>query len=280
MRAFAARLRLSAWLGWQIESNWADALTFVVYSVLRPVGTALILAAMYRAVAGRAGASGTFAGFYVANAFHEYVVRVLIGFGWVVVEDREEYETLRYVVASPVGFRTYLAGRSAVKFALATLSATIVLVLGWTVLGVRWDPAAMRVVPLLATFVLGLAATLFAGYTVAGAALVLPRNAVSVNEGVGVALYLLCGVIFPIDLLPHGLRELSLALPFTYWYEAIRRFLLGHGASRLLGAWSDGQLLAALAASTVVMALLSLAVFHRLERRARRLGRLDHSTLF
>jgi ABC-2 type transport system permease protein len=132
----------------------------------------------------------------------------------------------------------------------------------------------------LAAFAIGLVATLFVGFVVAGWALVLPRAAINLNEGIGVGLYLLCGVIFPIELLPHGLRELSLAVPFTYWYEALRRSLLGRSASALFASWSDAQLLGALATSTVVLAVVSVWAFHALERRARRLGRLDHSTLF
>ena len=73
----------------------------------------------------------------------------------------------------------------------------------------------------------------------------------------GVALYLLCGVIFPIDLMPRALQALSLCLPFTYWYEAMRRFLLGHGASAMLSRWSDARLLAALAATTLLLAAVS-----------------------
>jgi ABC-2 type transport system permease protein len=280
LRALALRFRTAAWLGWQIESNWADTLTFVVYSVLRPLGTALILAGMYWAVSGTAMRPAAFAGFYVANAFHEYVVRVLIGMGWVIVEEREEYETLRYVVASPMGMITYLWGRSAMKFALATVSVTLMLLVGWFVLGVRWDPATVRWLPLAVAIPLGLIATVFLGFLVAGWALNLPRIAISVNEGLAVSLYLLCGVIFPIDLLPRGLQELALALPFTYWYESIRRFLLGHGASARLGQWTDGQLLLALAATTAFFAIVSLWGYARLERAARQRGRLDQTTLF
>ena len=280
MSALALRLRAAAWLGWQIESNWADPLTFVVYSVLRPVGTALILTAMFWAVARHGARPEAFAAFYVANAFHEYVVRVLVGMGWVVVEEREEYETLRYVCASPMGLISYLTGRSVVKFGLATFSAALVLVLGATVLGVRWDPGRANLAGFAAAFAMGLVATLFLGYVIAGFALLLPRAAMNLNEGVGVGLFLMCGVIFPVDLLPHGLREVALALPFTYWYEALRRFLLGHTASHLFAAWSDGGLLGALALSTAVFAVVAIWAFGALERRARWLGRFDHSTLF
>jgi ABC-2 type transport system permease protein len=280
MRAFAARLGSAAWLGWQIESNWADLLVFAVYSLLRPLGTALIVAGMYWAVVRSAARPEAFIAFYIGNAFHEYVVRVLIGMGWAVVEEREEYETLRYVVASPVGMLTYLCGRSAPRFVLASLSVLLVLFMGWTLLGVRWDWTAVRWLPLLASFGLGLAATLFFGFLVAGSALLLPRAAFNVNEGVGIGLYLMCGVIFPIDILPPVLRGISLALPFTYWYEAMRRFLLGHGASALLSQWSDARLVGMLAVSTVALGLVGSWGYRALERRARRLGRIDQATLF
>ena len=278
--ALAARFRTAAWLGWQIEANWADPFTFVVYSVLRPLATALILAVMYRAVAGVAAAGQAFLGFYVANAFHEYVIRILVGMGWVVVEEREEYETLKYVYTSPVGIFTYLWGRSTVKFVQATVSLVLILAMGWLVLGLRWDWGAVRWAPLLVSFVLGLTAIVYFGFLVAGWALVLPRAAISVNEGVAAALTLLCGVIFPIDLLPRVLQVLALALPFTWWYEALRRFLLGHGASARLAVHSDGVLLGALAATTIVFSALSVWGYHALERRARRQGKLDQATLF
>jgi ABC-2 type transport system permease protein len=277
----AQRLRTSAWLGWQVESNWAAPLTFVVYTLLRPVGTALILGGIYWAAASGAGARPeTFAAFYVANAFHEYVVRVLLGMGWVVVEEREEYETLRLLYTSPVGMLVYLSGRSTVKYALATCSTVIVLALGWLVLGLRWDWAQVAWLPFAVSFGLGLLATLFLGFLMAGWALTLPRIAVSVNEGVGVALYLLCGVIFPIDLLPRVLQWLALALPFTYWYEALRRFLLGSGASAMLGGWSDARLVGALALTTAVLGAVSVWGYFALERSARRSGRLDMTSLF
>ena len=42
--------RFAAWLGWQVESNWADPLLFAVYSLLKPLAAALILVVIYRIV--------------------------------------------------------------------------------------------------------------------------------------------------------------------------------------------------------------------------------------
>jgi ABC-2 type transport system permease protein len=275
-----ARLRTAAWLGWQVESNWADRFQFIVYAVARPLATALILAGMYWAVAGVASRPDAFLLFFVGNAFHVYVTQVVVGMGWVVVEEREDYETLKYVYASPIGMFTYLAGRSTVKMTLATVSAVLALLVGWFALGLRWDWGQVAWAPLAAAFGLGLAACVFLGFLVAGVALVMPRAAVTLNEGIAVSLYLACGVIFPIDLLPRGLQELSLALPFTWWYEAMRRFLTGQGASERIALWSDGQVLLILALTTGVFAIAARWGYLALERRARRLGRLDQTTLF
>ena len=280
VRGSLARARTAAWLGWQVEGNWADPLQFAIYILARPLATALILAVMYGAARAHAAPPSVFAGFYVANAFHAYVNLVLVGMGWAVFDEREQYETLKYVYASPVGMFTYLAGRSLVKYALATISVLVTLLVGWFALGVRWDWATVQWLPLLAAIAAGLASTLFLGFLLAGWSLVLTRTAMVVLEGTTLGSYLLCGVIFPIDLLPMPLRWVALGLPFTWWYEALRRFLTGHGTLGLMQRFSDGEVLAWLGASAVVFAVLARWGYFAFEREARRLGRLDQTTLF
>jgi ABC-2 type transport system permease protein len=280
VRALVARLRASAWLGLQIESNWTDPFLFTAYAITHPLATALILAGMYWAVGGAVQGADTFRGLYLGSAFHNYVVMVLVGMGWMIVEEREEFETLKYVYTSPIGMFNYLAGRSLVKLALATLSTVLTLAVGWFLVGLRWDWAAVHWLPLVAALGLGVFATVSLGFFVAGFAMVMPRAAFTLNDGIAVALYLLCGVIFPVDLLPRVLQWVALALPFTWWYEALRRFLLGHGSSTLLNAWSDGALMLWLFATTLVFSVAAHLAYLALERRARQLGRLDQTTLF
>jgi ABC-2 type transport system permease protein len=289
MTRLAARLRTASWLGWQVESNWADPLIFTIYAVLRPLSTALILAGMYWAASAFGGlgrgatasaSRAVFVAIWIGSAFHTYVTQVLIAMGWVVVEEREEYETLKYVYASPIGIFTYLAGRSTVKLVLATISVALTLIVGWFIVGVRWDWGAVHWALFAAAFGLGIVATVSLGFIVAGVALLLPRVAMTLNEGIAVALYLLCGVIFPVDMLPRGLQELSLALPFTWWYEALRRAIVGHGLNTRLGTLPDAAVLGVLCLTTVVLAVGSRSAYLALETRARRLGRLDQTTMF
>jgi ABC-2 type transport system permease protein len=280
VRTLVARLRASAWLGLQIESNWTDPFLFTAYAVAHPLATALILAGMYWAVGGAAHGADTFRGLYLGSAFHNYVVMVLVGMGWMIVEEREEFETLKYVYTSPIGMFNYLAGRSLVKLALATLSTVLTLAVGWFLVGLRWDWAAVHWLPLVAALGLGVFATVSLGFFVAGFAMLMPRAAFTLNDGIAVALYLLCGVIFPVDLLPRVLQWVALALPFTWWYEALRRFLLGHGSSTLVNAWSDEALMAWLFVTTLVFSVAAHLAYLALEHRARQLGRLDQTTLF
>ena len=280
MNTFYQRWKSAAWLGWQVESNWADPALFTLYIVARPLAVAAMLVAMYWAVRGRAVHEAAFAGFYVANAFHAYANTVLVGMGWVVFEEREEFETLKYVYTSPIGMFTYLFGRSTVRFALATISTTLTLLLGWFALGIRWDWTLVRWAPLLLTLAIGGVAIVFSGLLLAGLCMVMTRAAVTTLEGITLGLYLLCGVIFPVDLLPAPLQWLSYALPFTWWYEAIRRFLLGSGASQRLARLDDARLLGAFALVTLVTVIVSRLGYERLEHHARATGRLDQTTLY
>ena len=280
LRAWFARLRTAAWLGWSIESNWTEPFVFIVYSVLRPLAAALTLAWMYRAVAGVALRPQAFASLFLGSAFHEYVTRMAVGMGWLVVEEREEFETMKYLYTAPVGIFTYLLGRTATKFVIASVGCALTLTIGWTLLGIRWDWTHLDPPLLLVAFAAGITAALAIGVLLAGWALVLPRIAMTMIEGVALALQLLCGVIFPIDLLPRGIQELSLALPLTWWYEAMRRLLLGHGSSARLAHLGDGTVVAILVGLAAVWALIGKLGYDALERRARHLGRLDQTTLF
>jgi ABC-2 type transport system permease protein len=94
------------------------------------------------------------------------------------------------------------------------------------------------------------------------------------------ALYLLCGAIFPIDVLPRPLQLVGQALPLTYWLEALRRALLGTGTGGLLSPLADRELLLILAGSMVLMAVLSLWFYRWAENVAREKGLIDMQTMY
>ncbi len=58
----------AAWLGWQVESNWADPFVFLVYSIVSPLSRAAILVVMYLVIRGNDFTNPEFVNMYLGNA--------------------------------------------------------------------------------------------------------------------------------------------------------------------------------------------------------------------
>lgn len=272
-RSFATGARL----GWQIESNWTDPFLFAVYSVARPVGAVLVLVAIVWLVAG--GGQTAYLGFLVVgSACWTFVGSGMSGFVWAILDDRERYRMLKYVVVSPVRLLPFLVGRATAQLGAAAAGFLVTLGVGIVVLGVSIDLGAADWRLFIPAMALGLAAVVALGLAVSGLCLTIRQEAWSYPEAIAGALYLLSGAIFPIDVLPAVVQPLALALPMTWWLEGVRRALLGVPTAGILAGFSDSAVLLALCASTAVLTLGSWAVFRTFERVARERGLIDQTT--
>jgi len=270
--------KVGTWLGWQVESNWTEPFLFAIYSVIKPVAGVLILVFMYLVVAKGGLANPLFPGVFLGTTFYLYVVNVLSGISWSVHDDREHYGMLKYAYMAPMHFYGYLLGRGAAKTLIATVSVLITLAFGIGILGV---PLRLRNSGLfLLAFVLGLLALSFYGILLAGISLLIARHGWVLGEVVAGALYLLCGVAYPLSLLPLPLRALGYVFPPTYWFEALRLSLLGQGLHPEFSCLSSTDLLWILGGSTALGIGLSLLVFKVSERLALRRGLLDMQTMY
>jgi ABC-2 type transport system permease protein len=273
-------LRMAAWLGWQIESNWAAPFLFVIYSIAKPVAGALILVLMYTVIAQGGLQNPLFPQIFVGNAFYIYVAMVLMGVSQAVVEDREHYGMLKHIYVAPLNIHAYLAGRGVAQAIVATMAVLITLLFGIVALGIPMAPASIDWKMLFAAWLFGLAGMAFGGIFLAGISLITARHNYFVGEAVAGALYLLCGAIFPIDVLPRPLQYVGQALPLTYWLEALRRALLGTGTGGPLSSLADRELLLILAGSMVLLAVLSLWFYRWAENLAREKGLIDMQTMY
>jgi ABC-2 type transport system permease protein len=116
------------------------------------------------------------------------------------------------------------------------------------------------------------------GLFMAGWCLQLRQEAWSYPEAIAGALYLISGAIFPIDVLPSILHPIALGSPTTWWLEASRRGLLGHGSPGMLGDISGTTVMLYLLVSTAIAIPLALGLFGWFMRRARQAGLLDMVT--
>ena len=278
MRRLAQVLRASAWLGWQIEANWADPIIFFAYAIAKPLATSLILYFMVRVVSPAGATSETFLFLFLGNAFFLYVSEVLIGISWAVFRDREDYETLKYIYIAPMRLLQYLAGRAFTRGVVATIGVLVALAFGRWVLGLSIGVPGTNWGSVAAATLLGLLAVLWLGLLLAGTSLVVARHSMNLNEGLSGLFYLACGAVFPLDVLPRWIQTISLSLPFTYWLELLRRMLTGRGFASILAGLSNADLWRILALSTAGFCAFALVWFRFCERVARDRGLIDWRT--
>jgi len=269
-RSFRTAIRL----GWAIEANWSDPLLFAIYTMAKPLAAAGILVVMFQVIT--QGQNPDFLQFLiVGSALWNIVFGVMAGLVQSILEDRERYRMIKYVVVTPTSLFPFLLGRSLARVIVAFVAVVLTLVVGVIFLGVDLRPNLLYLVP---ATVVGVLAVIGLGVFMAGWCLQLRQEAWHYPEAIAGALYLISGAIFPIDVLPSWLHPIAYAFPTTWWLEASRRGLLGHGSPGDIGAVSDGMVMLFLVISTAVVIPLSLAAFAWFMKRARQAGLLDMVT--
>ncbi len=285
MRDHWRTLRWAAWLGWQIDSNWANPWLFLLYVLVKPLSGSLLLVCMYwavRAATGGAVAPDYLPFLYISSACFMLVGGVTFGMSNAVVADRESYGMLKFIRIGPIPFRTYLVGRGLSRAAQAVVGAILTVGIGLALFpelraALLADTVAWAWLLLYAT--VGTVMLVALGLVLAGAVLNMARYGMFLGEGIAGVLYLLCGAVFPIDVLPPWLQPVSWLLPPTYWLEGMRRAILGStGLQTTFAAWDHFQLAAALGGSTLLLCVGGHLFFRWSERRAWRLGRFDQLT--
>lgn len=271
-------IKTAGQLGWAMESNWTDPFLFAIYSIVRPLASTLILVVMYYVITKGTTGLDLFAYIYVGNAFFMYVFNVLFGISWVVHDDREHYQMIRYIYISPIRMYYYLFGRGIAKMILTTVAVIITMAFGMLVLRIPVNLLAVNYPLLLFSILAGIFIITCLGILLAGITMVTAHHSWALTEGMAGLFYLACGAIYPIDILPIWLQYLSKVLPLTYWLELVRRSVLGKSLSPTLSGYTDFQLILIMAATTLVLALFSHWIYRSIEYIARKYGKIDQLT--
>ena len=266
--------RTAIGLGWAVEANWSDPLLFFIYTLAKPLAAALILVVMVQVILG--GQGGEILQFIIVGAaLWNVVYGVMAGLVQSILEDRERYRMIKYVVVTPPSLFPFLLGRSLARVLVSLIAVVLTLGVGVVFLGVELRIGLPYLV--LAT-VLGILAVVALGIFMAGWCLQLRQEAWSYPEAIAGALYLVSGAIFPIDILPAFFQPVAYVMPTTWWLEASRRGLLGHGSPGTIGQLSDGTVMLLLVVATAIAIPLSLVLFRWFMYRARQAGLLDMVT--
>jgi ABC-2 type transport system permease protein len=268
--------KFAAWLGWQAESNWTDPYLFSIYSFVRPLASTLLIVVMYWFVG---APSDIFYFMFIGVVFYMYIFNVMFGVSWIIHEDREHYQTLKYIYIMPAKFYFYMFGRSVSRVVVTTVAVIITLLFGVFILGIPLDIGKINFPMLLLVLFIGLVGIAAFGVALSGIALITARHRGAMHEALAGFFYLFCGVIFPLSVLPGWGQAIGHALPTTYWLELLRRALIGYGDATLASV-DTGYIFLILLVSTALFVVVSILIFMMGEHPAKKKGMLDMTTAY
>lgn len=256
------------------RKDWLIFIRYPMNALFRVVQPIIFLTPVYflgrsfatpRGNTGFAAYAGTadFMSFVLIGALlSNYVSAVFWGMGYAL---KSEMDTgvLESNWLLPVPRPLFLIGQTLASLAITTLTGTGILAVSWLLFGFRVSgnllPAVLVLLPtLIALYGFGFA---FAGLVF------LLRDANTLVDVCDFVVSMLSGSQFPVQVLPHYLLPLALALPLTYGYDAMRNLLLG---TRTVLPLADELVI--LLVSMVLLVGLGYAVFRAIERRCRQLG--------
>jgi ABC-2 type transport system permease protein len=284
-RSFGTAVRL----GWKMEANWTDPLLFFIYSVAKPLASALILVVMLDVISG--GAKPEYRAFViVGSALWSFVLSGVSGLAWMILDDRERYRMLKYLYVSPSDFLAVVFGRGVARIGVGAMGAAITLLVGIVFLGVPFDVARVDWVLLPVVTVMGVTAILAIGLTLAAICMQTRQESWSYPDAAAGALFLISGVVFPLSVLPLPVQAIGLLSPLTWWIEGTRHALFAGGVTavggpgslftQLTGAATPGSstVVLVLLATGAVATLAAVGVFRASDRRAKDRGLYDQTT--
>jgi ABC-2 type transport system permease protein len=200
----------------------------------------------------------------LGTALSNFILTVFWGMGYALKEDMDA-GVLESNWLTPVSRLHILVGRTLTSLLTTTITSSIMLVISTLLFGFRPTGNVMAAVLTAIPMLVGLY-----GFGFAFAAIVLVMR--EANTMVDVSSFLVqgfSGANFPVKSLPYWLIPVSLMLPLTYGFDAVRGWLLQ--TSTLLPINVEVIILIVF---MFVMLWFGAWIFNRVERKVRRLGTL------
>jgi ABC-2 type transport system permease protein len=269
-------VKQAAWLGWKLDSNWADPTLFAIYYIIRPISGVLIVGFMYIIVS-----SGTtfnpeyFAYLFIGSTFFVFMIQLAQTMAILIPEEKARYESMKQIYISPGSIKPYIVGRALASTLNAAISVFLTFRLGDLIFAYLFGHALaidfLRVnyPALFLALIFGIIGLAAVGYVLSAISLVNNRLQWSLSEYVAGIFLLLGGVWFPPTVLPAALAKISSVLPLTWFLTSVRAAMIPTTGINL-----DYSILY-LAISSFASLLFAFGVFSYCEKYAKSRGILD-----
>jgi ABC-2 type transport system permease protein len=169
------------------------------------------------------------------------------------------------VLVSPTGLVTFIIGSSLWGFIWSTLVIAIYLAVGVLGFGII---LSVNIIGTVIVVALGIGT--FIGFSMIGAGiLILTKQGDPVTTVITIATNLFGNVLFPIQVMPFGLRVVSIFVPQYYFFTCIRPMLTGQAIQTILPD------LAVLTLMCIIILPLGYAIYAWCLKTARKSGTLS-----
>ena len=245
------------------EKSW------LAFDILLPLIGVAAYVFVYRAL----HAPEAYIGFVIlGGAMTAFWLNVLWGMSSQLYWERESGNLVLYIMA-PAPMMAILLGMALGGMTATTLRAGVILVLGSLLFGVKLSVQAW--LPLLAVFLLSLAALYGMGMMFASLFLLFGREAWHWVNLLQEPVYLLSGFYFPVRSLAYWVAVLASLIPLTLGLDAMRQLVIPDGAR--YGFLPVSVEVAGLAVLSVVFIATAKFLLDYLERLAKQEARLTES---
>ncbi|MFI5420956.1 MAG: ABC transporter permease [Nitrososphaerales archaeon] len=270
-------VRQAAWLGWKLDSNWADPTLFAIYYVIRPISGVLIVGFMYIIVSsvGSQFNPEYFAYLFIGSTFFVFMMQLAQTMAILIPEEKSRYESMKQIYISPGSIRPYIVGRALAATLNAGISVLLTFILGDLIFTYLFgqplaiDFLRVNYLAIILSLFFGIVGFAAIGYILAAISLVSNRLQWSLSEYVTGIFLLLGGVWFPPTILPSILPKISSVLSLTWFLTSVRVAMIATPGISL------GYSLLYLGITSFASLFIALGIFSFCEQYAKSRGIID-----
>jgi len=266
------RASASIWFTWLESSNWTHPLAYMAYLLVRPIFGTLIYGYIYLAFAISTGTWNPETAFYIVggSALYQLIVSGMSGVTWVVHEEREHYETLKYVYIAHPRLQEYLVSRGLLGYILGLFLMIITITIGSILVGFRSFPLNLPLI--LIGILMAIVWSSSLGAIASAISLFSSEYGTVIAISFDSFLMIFGDILFPSEQLPGWTSWIAQILPLKDWMALMRFGIFGMGTPDVL------TIILYQALKTAIIFLLSLAIFRFADVLIRRKGYIDITT--
>lgn len=269
-------LLASIYIGIQVESNWTRKIPYLLYLLALPLASIFTVIIIYGMVGGNLK-SDIFYFALFGSLFYTLFATTFFYTSFSVIDDREHYRVLKYIIVSKTRYFTYTLGRGIGKAALTMVSI---------ILNLIWLIPVLKITLAINPFILmlGLAIGFVGAFGLAlafsGYYLLSIRSETSLMDVLFGGLFLISGVMFPPTVLPQFLKIIATYFPLTSAIEVLRYAFFGKHLSPFLAGTPFSQFFWVFLITNLMSFAVGLFLFELALKSAIKKGYLDITTAF